>query len=175
MKTKTGLTLALLMTLSYSALGGIATAYADDIRWYSNAYDDSRGRDDDRSYGYHHGRGYDRHDRDDHWSRGNHGNGDRGWHNGFKQDVVYLQPNRAARYQTIYYSSHYPRAIATRYSVGEYLPRHTRCEEPPRSVVAVLPPVSRGTQYVQVDRDVYLVSEATKQILDAVVLLSGVR
>jgi hypothetical protein len=62
-----------------------------------------------------------------------------------------------------------------RFTVGEYLPARIQCHEPPRNVVAILPPVHRGTRYVQVDQNVYLISEASKQILDAVVLLSGVR
>ena len=153
-KNKLGATFLPIFCLSAFAFllffGG-AGAYADDNRWH-----DSRD-------GHHY-------ERRDHWDNRYHD------HNrGYKQRVVYITPSYQPRYQTIYYSSQYPDVVASRYGVGDYLPRHVRCYEPSRDIVAVLPPIHRGTRYVQVNDNVYLVSEASRQILNAVVLLSAVR
>lgn len=90
--------------------------------------------------------------------------------------VVYYAPSYSSRYQTIYYSP-WQANMSDRhmYRVGDYIPRYVRCYDPSRHVVAVLPPAYRGTRYVQVDDSVYLVSEASRQILNAIVLLSGAR
>jgi hypothetical protein len=42
------------------------------------------------------------------------------------------------------------------------------------SLLGMLSPAPHGYQYVQVDKDVLLISEATKQVIDAVTLLSAV-
>lgn len=41
-------------------------------------------------------------------------------------------------------------------------------------LLTILSPVPRGYQYVQVDQDVLLISEASKKVIDAVTLLSAV-
>ena len=90
-----------------------------------------------------------------------------------RDHVPYGLSNYAPRYQVVYYRPRGAEIIRTDYEVGNYLPRHARCREPARGIVAVLPPVDVGTRYVQVDNDVYLIAEATKQILDTIVLVSG--
>lgn len=87
----------------------------------------------------------------------------------------YHDDHERYRPPVVYYRPWEPVAVVPVYRVGDRLPSHVHCHEPDRNIVAVLPPVYRGTRYVQVDQNVYLVSEASKQILDAVVLLSGVR
>lgn len=60
-----------------------------------------------------------------------------------------------------------------RYVIGGDLPAH---HEPiPAYLFERLGPPPIGTQYVMVDTDVLLVTEATKKILDAVTLLSAVK
>ncbi len=44
----------------------------------------------------------------------------------------------------------------------------------PGDVAVLLPRAPYGSRYVWVDRDILLISEATKKVLDAVVILSGV-
>ncbi|MFA6280258.1 MAG: hypothetical protein WC612_05655 [Bdellovibrionales bacterium] len=59
------------------------------------------------------------------------------------------------------------------YVIGGYIP--SRHYEVPYNLLNVIGPPPRGTYYAMVDSDVLLVSEATKKILDAVVLLSAVQ
>lgn len=67
-----------------------------------------------------------------------------------------------------------PPGIAKKYRVGGKLPSGVRYESLPASIVSQLHP-PRGYRYVQVDRDVLLIGEATKHIIDAVTLLSAVQ
>lgn len=67
-----------------------------------------------------------------------------------------------------------PPGHAKRWSRGETLPDYVVWQPLPQPVLVQLRPAPTGTQYVRVDKDVYLVSEASKKILDAVVLLSAV-
>ena len=159
MKIRLGTTLSLAIFMGVMALGSLS-AYADNDR------NRGHGHQDNREYSRYEHRGHG--DRRDYYSY-------QRYHDGYRQRVVYFTPSYQPRYQTIYYGARYPYGVSTYYQVGDYLPRGVRCYEPPRNVVAVLPPVRRGTEYVQVNQDVYLISEATKQILDAVVLMSGVR
>lgn len=109
---------------------------------------------------------------DKHWkhSRG-HYKGNRQY---YEHRTIYYVPSYHPRYDQVYYRPWYreEEAIPT-FRIGATLPHYVRCKEPPRSVVSVLPPVPRGARYVQVDRDVYLMSEASRKILDAVVLISA--
>jgi hypothetical protein len=43
----------------------------------------------------------------------------------------------------------------------------------PHDLLALLHPAPRGYQYVEVDKNVYLIGEASKKIIDAVTLLSA--
>jgi Ni/Co efflux regulator RcnB len=88
--------------------------------------------------------------------------------------TVYYVPSYHSRYDQVYYRPWYrEEAAIPTFRIGATMPHYVRCKEPPRSVVAILPPVERGTRYVQVDRDIYLMSEASRKILDAVVLISA--
>lgn len=60
------------------------------------------------------------------------------------------------------------------YTVGQVLPSYVEVYEVPRSLRARLAPVPYGYQYVMVDRDVLLISEASKKVIDAITLLSAV-
>lgn len=58
-----------------------------------------------------------------------------------------------------------------RYVIGQ--PYYGPYWEVPHDVIVTLPYPPRGSRYIWVDRDILLVSEATKKVLDAVVILSG--
>lgn len=60
-----------------------------------------------------------------------------------------------------------------RYIVGYALPDHILYYPVPDDVVMHLRPVPKGYRYVRVDNDVLLMQTATRQILDAVVLLAS--
>lgn len=61
-----------------------------------------------------------------------------------------------------------------RYMVGYRLPETVLYYPVPRDVVSHLRPVPTGYQYVRVDNDVVLMEAATRQIIDAVVVLSSI-
>jgi hypothetical protein len=67
-----------------------------------------------------------------------------------------------------------PPGIAKKYALGQPLPPGIAGKHLPRDLLGQLHPMS-GYQYVQVDQDVLLVSEATKKVVDAVTLLSAVQ
>lgn len=60
-----------------------------------------------------------------------------------------------------------------RYVIGRPLPSTVIVEPLPRDLVVMLPPPPSGYIYRRVDGDVLLVAEATKKVLDAVVLMSA--
>lgn len=60
------------------------------------------------------------------------------------------------------------------YRVGYTLPSTVVWEPVPQSLLVRLDPVPMGYQYVMVDRDVLLVSEASHKVIDAITLLSAV-
>ncbi len=66
-----------------------------------------------------------------------------------------------------------PPGIAKKYAMGQPLPRGIAKKRLPGSVLDRLHP-PYGYEYVQVDRDVLLVSAATQHVVDAVTLLSAV-
>ena len=66
-----------------------------------------------------------------------------------------------------------PPGQAKKYSIGQPLPRWVDYWPVPGDVLARLPAAPHGAQYVWVDRDILLISEATKKVLDAAVILSG--
>lgn len=68
-----------------------------------------------------------------------------------------------------------PPGHAQHYVIGQPLPQGTVVWEVPQDVLVALPPPPPAAQYVWVDRNVLLVSEASKKVLDAAVLLSGVQ
>jgi len=67
-----------------------------------------------------------------------------------------------------------PPGIAKKYAVGSVLPPDVIALPLPDSLLDLLGPVPRGYQYVQVDKDVLLIGEASKKVIDAVTLLSAV-
>lgn len=60
------------------------------------------------------------------------------------------------------------------YIIGRPLPRTVIWEPLPYELRTQLRPAPRGYQYVKVDRDVLLISQATKNVIDAVTLFSAV-
>lgn len=67
-----------------------------------------------------------------------------------------------------------PPGQAKKYRVGHALPDTVEWREVPQPLLVRLHPVPAGYQYVMVDKDVLLISEASKKIIDAVTLLSAV-
>jgi Ni/Co efflux regulator RcnB len=67
-----------------------------------------------------------------------------------------------------------PPGIAKKYAVGQRLPDDVAIMPVPDDLLALLQPAPRGYMYARVDKDVLLVSEATKKVVDAVTLLSAV-
>lgn len=67
-----------------------------------------------------------------------------------------------------------PPGLAKKYKVGEALPPGIDFSPLPRDLLDLLGPAPRGYQYVQVDKDVLLIGEASKKVIDAVTLLSAV-
>lgn len=65
-----------------------------------------------------------------------------------------------------------PPGHAKRYYIGQ--PLHAEWQPVPSGLLEVLTPVPMGYQYVMVDKDVLLISEASKKVIDAVTLLSAV-
>lgn len=66
-----------------------------------------------------------------------------------------------------------PPGLAKRYVIGERLPDDVVWVPVPDDLLVRLKPVS-GYQYVQVDKDILLIGEASKKVIDAVTLLSAV-
>jgi hypothetical protein len=60
------------------------------------------------------------------------------------------------------------------YRVGHAIPSYVDYWAVPQDVLVLLPPAPAYTQYVWVDRDILLISEASKKVLDAIVLFSAV-
>lgn len=67
-----------------------------------------------------------------------------------------------------------PPGIAKKYHMGQELPSSVRYKSLPSNILSRLHPMP-GYQFVQVDRDVLLVTEASKKVIDAVALLSAVK
>ena len=67
-----------------------------------------------------------------------------------------------------------PGQAKKRYRIGERLPDDIVLVPVPVVLRERLAPVPAGYEYVQVDKDVLLISEASKKVIDAVTLLSAV-
>lgn len=67
-----------------------------------------------------------------------------------------------------------PPGQAKKYQIGGVLPEGLQYSKLPRGLRDLLSPAPSGYQYVQVDKDVLLISEAGKKVIDAVTLLSAV-
>jgi hypothetical protein len=66
-----------------------------------------------------------------------------------------------------------PPGQAKKYRVGYVLPAYVEYWDVPSDVLVLLPAAPPGARYVWVDRDILLMSEATKKILDATVIFSA--
>jgi hypothetical protein len=67
-----------------------------------------------------------------------------------------------------------PPGIAKKYTVGQPLPAWIVYHPIPADLRELLHPIPAGYQYLQVDKDILLVAEASKKVIDAVTLLSAV-
>lgn len=67
-----------------------------------------------------------------------------------------------------------PPGIAKKYSIGKPLPDDIGIVPVARELLDLLRPAPKGYMYVGVDKDILLVSEASKKVIDAVTLLSAV-
>ena len=67
-----------------------------------------------------------------------------------------------------------PPGIAKKYSIGRPLPDDVSYSALPTDLLKLLYPAPYGHKYVQVDKDVLLIDQATKNVIDAVTQLSAV-
>ncbi len=67
-----------------------------------------------------------------------------------------------------------PPGIAKKYTVGKPLPSGVNMSNLPASLLNKLHPAA-GHKYGKIDNDIVLISEATKKVVDAVTLLTGVQ
>lgn len=67
-----------------------------------------------------------------------------------------------------------PPGLAKKYKVGKSLPDDLRWELVSDDLARLLKKPPAGYQYVQVDKDILLIGEATKKVIDAVTLISAV-
>ncbi len=67
-----------------------------------------------------------------------------------------------------------PPGQAKKYRVGHTLPPDVVYYPVPRDLLVELQPVPAGYEYVRVDKDVLLISEASHKVIDAITLLSAV-
>ncbi len=61
-----------------------------------------------------------------------------------------------------------PPGLAKKYAIGSPLPDDVVFSELPKALREALGPPSKGKKYVQVDKDVLLITEGTKIVLDAI-------
>lgn len=67
-----------------------------------------------------------------------------------------------------------PPGQAKKYAIGSVLPPDVVALPLPDSLLDLLGAAPHGYQYVQVDKDILLIGEASKKVIDAVTLLSAV-
>lgn len=67
-----------------------------------------------------------------------------------------------------------PPGIAKKYRIGYPLGNDVTLASIAEELLKVLNPAPRGYKYVQVDKDILLISDASKKVIDAVTLLSAV-
>lgn len=122
------------------------------------------------------------------WAKDKHGNGyEKGivWDKSDKTLPVRIDSDDRAiisRYMRTYYRPNCPPGLAKKhngclppgqakkYAIGRPIGDYNSL---PRDLLNMLSP-PRGYRYVQVDKDVVLISEASKKVIDAVTLLSAV-
>lgn len=136
-------------------------------------------KDHGENHGNGHNKKWEQHDNDDN---------DQGHRTKSRARVYTFQPAEREviiRYLTRDYGGKCPPGLAkkhngcippghqARYRPGVILEDDVEWHEPPVEIIEHLRPAPLHTRYVMVDQNVLLVSEATKKILDAVVLLSA--
>lgn len=67
-----------------------------------------------------------------------------------------------------------PPGIAKKYSIGQSLPENVIASSLPEELLKLLYPAPTGHKYVQVDKDILLIDNATQKVIDAVTALSAV-
>lgn len=67
-----------------------------------------------------------------------------------------------------------PPGIAKKYAVGQVLPEGVVAGTLPAALLKELYPAARGQKYIQVDKDILLIDQATRKVLDAITLFSAV-
>ena len=67
-----------------------------------------------------------------------------------------------------------PPGQAKKYGIGHSLPGDVKYSPIDRALRDLLSPPPRGYEYVKVDKDILLIGEATKKVIDAVTLYSAV-
>ncbi len=127
-----------------------------------------------------HGHGHEKHDDSD--------NDDR--EHGHHRDRIYIHDNDRIiikKYVMNDYRSHCPPGLAKKhngclppghakklYIIGQPLPEYVEWEPVPQPLLVQLQRVPVGYQYVQVDKDILLISAASHHVIDAITLLSAV-
>lgn len=127
-----------------------------------------------------HSRGHAKHERADvEHERDAHRDGDWRFHN---DDRVVIRSYIAERYHrdcppglAKKHNGCMPPGKMHRYRSGEVLATNVVWEPVPQDVLVRLHEPYPGTQYVMVDRNVLLINEATKKVLDAITLYSAVQ
>ena len=123
--------------------------------------------------------GYNNYQRDDHRHEYRHGRDDSDHHVRFddrRRDNIRIYLNesyqRKCPHGLAKKSGHcMPLGQARKYRIGDTIPNGYRSL--PRDLLVRMGPPPSGTYYAMVDQDVFLVTEATKKILDAVTLFSA--
>lgn len=136
----------------------------------------------------HHGHGKTKHEKHKEKAHGKTKEKGHGGH-GHKDKIVILQNDRTLIREYIVqdYHAHCPPGLAKKtpacippgqakklYTIGQPLPQVVVFQPVPHDLLVRLQPVPVGYQYVMVDRDVLLVSEASHHVIDAITLLSAV-
>lgn len=67
-----------------------------------------------------------------------------------------------------------PPGIAKKYAIGQILPDDVFGASLPDALLKLLYPPRYGQKYIQVDKDILLIDQASRKVIDAVTLLSAV-
>jgi hypothetical protein len=67
-----------------------------------------------------------------------------------------------------------PPGIAKKYSIGKPLPEDVFESSLPNDLLKLLYPPRYGQKYVQVDKDVLLIDQVSRKVIDAITLMSAV-
>ncbi len=163
--------------LSIAVIMAISTYSVTAMAEKGGKHHDKHGYDDDEHGGKKHKKYKHHHDDDD----------DHHHHSGHSFGISFGDSNRVIirEYLVREYAPNCPPGLAKkhngclppgiakkRYVIGQ--PLRGEWRPVPHELMMLLEPAPVGYQYVQVDKDVLLVSEASKKVIDAVTLLSAV-